>query len=183
MLRTLVFSMLFIALAAPLASAGDGGRWLHISVDERHDNERVRVNLPLDLVEAVLPLIEADDFHRGRVRVDLDEIHEVDLPAILAAVRDAEDGEYVTVDSDDEKVRVAKEAGHLVIRAHDRHEEVDIRIRLEVVDALLSGGPDELDLVAAVQALGSTAEGVELVSVEGDDEQVRIWIDSKSTAD
>ena len=182
MIRKAIVGSLALVLAVGTVSAG-GDRWLHIAVDEHSgDRETVRVNLPLQLVEAVLPLIEADDFQRGRIKIDWHEINEIDLPEILLALRDAEDGEYITVDSDHEQVRVAKERDYLTIHVDGRHEEVDLQIRLSVVGALFSDRPNELDLLAAVQALDEDEEA-DLVTVTGDDETVRIWIDRNSTAD
>ena len=54
-----------------------------------------------------------------------------------------------------------------------------MKIPLEVVSALLSGKGDEMNVGAAVQALARRGEG-ELVTVTGDDETVRIWVDSAS---
>jgi hypothetical protein len=51
-----------------------------------------------------------------------------------------------------------------------------------VVDALLSGGKDELDLLAAVRTLGTIGDTV-LVTVNDKDSKVRIWVDSRSTTE
>jgi hypothetical protein len=48
-----------------------------------------------------------------------------------------------------------------------------------VVAALLSGSGDELNVGAALEALVRRGEG-ELLTVNGDDETVRIWIDARS---
>jgi hypothetical protein len=61
-------------------------------------------------------------------------------------------------------------------------ETVDVSVPLTVVDALLSGGTDELDLVAAVRALGTLGDTV-LVTVEDQKSKVRIWVDSRSAAE
>jgi len=53
---------------------------------------------------------------------------------------------------------------------------------MKVVDALLSGGKDELDLVAGLRAL-STQGDTELVSVKDEENTVRIWLDSKNVSD
>ena len=52
---------------------------------------------------------------------------------------------------------------------------------MKVVDALLSAGKDELDVLAALRALSAHGD-MELVSVKDDDNTVRVWIDSKSVA-
>src|SRR2546428_10115 len=64
----------------------------------------------------------------------------------------------------------------------DRWQRVEVRVPMTVVAALLSGGKDELDLVAALQALGDHPD-TELVTVEDGENTVRVWLDSKNTAD
>ena len=182
MLRGVLLTGLALILLVPSVLAGPQ-RWLHVAVDEEHRNgDRVRVNLPLDLVEAVLPLIDAEDFHRGRVQIQDHDFTEIDFPAIIRALRGAEDGEYVTVEGRYETVRVAKSGDFLLVRAEEPGEEVNVRISLTVADALFSGDLDELDVLAAVQALDDEEE-CELVRVIGEDETVRIWIDRHSSSD
>ena len=53
---------------------------------------------------------------------------------------------------------------------------------MKVVDALLSAGKNELDLVAALRALSANGD-TELVRVKDADSTVHIWIDSKNIAD
>ncbi|MCK4412999.1 MAG: hypothetical protein KAY32_05610 [Candidatus Eisenbacteria sp.] len=182
MLRSLIIGGLLVALSAGAALGGSPQRWLHIRVEG--DDETVRVNLPFQLIEAVLPLIDVDDFERGRVRIDIDEfdVDDIDFPALIDALRESEEGEYVTVESHDENVRVTKQGEHLLINIEDGRERVEVRVRLAVVDALFSGEPDELDILAAVQALGDEEE-CDLVTVHGDDETVRIWVDRSNTGD
>jgi len=55
-------------------------------------------------------------------------------------------------------------------------------VPLTVVDALLSAGNNELDLVAGLRALGSQGD-TELVTVKDEKSTVRIWLDSRSTSD
>jgi hypothetical protein len=116
----------------------------------------------------------------GEVRMD-----DVDIRKIYASLKDAKDGEYVTVESISCDVRVAKENGFLVVKAHDkdkRDSQVFVRMPLQVVDALLSGKPDELSIVAALHVLAGQAD-TELVSVKDTEETVHIWVDSKNSAD
>ena len=107
------------------------------------------------------------------------------MRAILEAFHQAEDGEYVAVDSPDEKVRVSKTDDYFIIDIDDRgeeHEQVKVRMHTDLLEALLSGGPDELNFEAAVRALRSQA-GKDLVTVISDDETVRIWVDERKTAE
>ncbi|MBD3162526.1 MAG: hypothetical protein GF346_09200 [Candidatus Eisenbacteria bacterium] len=181
MIRSVCAAGLALLLGVSLAWAD--GKWLHIRVDEGgEDGERVRVNLPLELVSEILPLVEADEFHRGKVRFDHTDFDEVDVRGILAAVRDAEDGEYITVEGAGENVKIRKQGNLLSIDVDEDDEKVRIRVRMEVLDALISGQENELDIAAAIGVLGEKAHG-DLVTVESDRESVRIWIDDKNEAD
>jgi hypothetical protein len=181
---------------AGLTAAAD--RWVHVKVIENgEDGDRVRVNIPLSLAEKVLPTIKADNLHDGLIKVDGHTTDKVDLRALLEAVRDAQDNEYVTVDSRHQSVRVAKSGGFLLIKVHETHgaaakppqtadkkgdSTVDIKVPFSVVNALLSGEKDELNLLAAIRALGNYQD-IDLVTVNDADSTVRIWVDSRNVAD
>jgi len=60
---------------------------------------------------------------------------------------------------------------------------VDVRVPMKVVEALLSAGKDELDVVAALRALSAHGGDTELVSVKSEDSTVRVWLDSKNVSD
>ena len=149
------------------------------------------------------PAINKDNLHDGKVRIDSSRMNDVDLRTILDAVRTARDGEYVTVQGNDNNVRVAKNAGYLYIHVTDKsdgkkaaakdgktgakaaaeHEsKVEIKVPMKVVDALFSAGKDELDLVAALKALSAHGD-TELVTVKDAENTVRIWVDSKNVAE
>ena len=168
-----------------LASAHD--RWLHVRVTNPDRNEEtVRVNVPLDLAEKVLPTINKDRLHSGKVRFDDIDCHGVDLRALLDAVRTSKDGEFVTVQSKDSDVRVAKRNGTLFVHVFEKNRpkksEVEVKVPMRVVDALLSAGKDELDLVAGLRALSAQGD-TELVSVKDTENTVRVWLDSKNVSD
>lgn len=175
------------AKAAPTTSPQKGERWLHVRVictDGKGDT--VRVNVPLELAEKVLPAVNHDRLHNGKVKIDNSDINDVDLRAIMEAVHSAKDGEYVTVQGNDNDVRVAKEGNHLIVHVVDKggskKSQVEVKVPMKVVEALLSAGKDELDLVAALHALGTQGD-VELVSVKDSENTVKVWLDSKNVAD
>jgi hypothetical protein len=163
-------------------------RWLHIRVDNPDSKEEtVRVNVPLELAEKVLPSINRDRLQSGKVKIDEIDCHGVDLRALLDAVRTSKDGEFVTVQNKDSDVRVAKQNNYFLVHVIDKNHgskksRVEVKIPMKVVDALLSGGKDELDLVAGLRALSAQGD-TELVSVKDDENTVRIWLDSKNVSD
>ncbi len=184
----LVLALLTTAALAPTsaAQAAEPERWLHVKVDS-HDQggEMVRVNVPLSLAEKILPTINHDKLHNGKVTIGEVAVNDIDLRALLEAVRNAKDGEYVTVHSRDSDVRVAKSGGYLLVEVRENKkgaERVDIKVPLTVVEALLSAGKDELDVLAAVRALAAHGD-TELVTVKDDKNTVRIWVDSHNTSE
>jgi hypothetical protein len=167
-----------ILLAASVGWAAAGDHWLHVRVENTGSRpEHVSVNIPLSIVEAVLSAVEIDEFRGGRIHLDAADFDGFDLRELLAALRDAPDAEFVTVRSDDETVRVAKESGWLLVRVDEEHGgRVRVKIPLEVVEAMLSND-DELDVLSGLRALAEY-EGEDLVLIESDHESVRIWIDT-----
>jgi hypothetical protein len=170
-------------------SAAKGERWLHVRVicnDAK--GETVRVNVPLELAERVLPAVNHDRLHDGKVKIDSAKVEDVDLRALMDAIRTAKDGEYVTVQGNENDVRVAKESNHLIIHVVDKgkggskNSQVEIKVPMKVIDALLSAGKDELDLVAALHALGAQGD-TELVSVKDRENTVKVWLDSKNVSE
>jgi hypothetical protein len=162
-------------------------RWLHVRViSSDAKGETVRVNVPLELAEKVLPAINKDRLHAGKVKIDDARVNDVDLRALVEAIRSSKDGEFVTVQSNDCDVRVAKQSNHLIVHVLDKQNskksEVEVKVPMKVIDALLSAGKDELDLVAALHALSAQGD-TELVSVKDHENTVRVWLDSKNVTD
>jgi hypothetical protein len=169
------------------STSAHGERWLHVRVISTNSKgETVRVNVPLDLAEKVLPAIDHDRLHNGKVRIGCMDCDGVDVRTLFEAVRSAKDGEYVTVQSNDADVSVMKKDGQMLVHVHDKNKSKDSRIEvkvpMKVVEALLSGSKDELDVVAGLHALASQGD-VELVSVKDDENTIRVWLDSKNVTD
>lgn len=177
-------SALLLCLALPgLASASD--LWLHVRVEE-NDGARVKVNVPVSMVEKAIGMVPAEHVRQGRIHLDdcCNDLTPAELRELWQEIKDSPDMTFVTVEEENESVRVWKEAGYLKVhvREHGDEELVDVQVPLRVVDALLSGEEDELDIEAAIRALVEEGEG-ELVTVTSEDERVRVWVDSIAEAD
>lgn len=189
------------AQAAPAAAKTDTApgveRWLHVAVTSKSDDgERVKVNVPISLARVVLNSIQKGKLNHGIVHIDNAHVDDIDIRAILKAVKTAQDGEFVTVEARDANVQVRKQAGMLLIHVVDRsgkhvhidrdkpvrEENVDVRVPLEVADALFSGATDELNVSAALEVL-SRHDRLELVTVNDSENTVRVWMDTKTTQD
>ncbi len=180
-----------ILVGATMALAQSAESWVHVrvvSADEK--GETVKVNVPMSLAVAVLPAIHSDDLHDGKVHVRGHHSEDIDLRAVLEAVSKSPDNEYVTVESKEENVRVAKSGEYILIKVTDhkgnkeKAEQVDVKVPMSVVKALLTdvNDKDELNVLAALEALKAHGP-LDLVTVHDGNESVRIWVDSKSTAD
>jgi hypothetical protein len=171
---------------APAALAAPGERYLHVKVEDAAKGESVNVNVPLSMAEKILPTLNKGNLHNGHVRIGSAEMNDVDIRALLDAVRTAPDNEFVTVKEKDQDVRIAKSNGNIVIHVRDGNnggQKVDITVPMKVVDALLSNAKDnELDVSAAIRALSEAGDAL-LVTVEDATEHVRIWVDSKNASE
>ncbi len=114
-----------LLLAATLALAASPTRYLHVRVTNPTSHELVRVNVPLMLAEKVIPAINHGQLRDGKVCIGNFHADNVNVRAILDALKTAPEGEFVTVqntgrDSND-AVRVAKEHGQLVVHVTDKN--------------------------------------------------------------
>jgi len=179
-----VIAFLAATLFCSLALAGDA--WIHVSVDSTDaDGESVRVSLPFSLVETLLPMVDVEPLHEGRLVLDDLDLEGLDLRAVLRELAEADDADFVRVRDGNETVSVSKKGGflHVDVDESGGGERVRLRMPLSIVDAMLSGDgePNSLDLAAAMRAL-STFEG-DLITVQDGRETVRIWIDSSNSID
>jgi hypothetical protein len=168
-------------LAAGPAAAAD--LWIHVRVHGDKNVDEVAVNMPVSMARNLAGMVpERTRQHSGRVRV---KDHDYDLAELRRAWRDLEhgpDATYLTVNDPESKVRIGKRGDYLELRAMDKAskgENVEARIPLQVVAALLSGSGDELNVEAALDELTRFGEG-ELLTVHSDEQTVRIWIDHAS---
>lgn len=179
--RTLVAAALAAALSVPLA-AQEAKPWIHVQVIEAEDDgATIRVNLPLALAQVALDLVPKKFMEKGHLKLEEHGITILDLRRLWQEVKASGDAEFVSVESEKQNVTVSRAGDVIQIRVQDvkegKTENVRVDIPIRVVDALLSGEGEELDLAAAVNQLGS--ERGEIVSVEDGETRVRVWIDDK----
>ena len=182
-------TIIAVALAALVAggagdlSATDNDLWLHVKVEEDSDT-KVTVNLPMSVVGKALPMLPQEHFSAEHMHLDGMEISIAEMRELWQEVQNTPDVTFVTVEEGDETVKVWKEGGYLMVSVNEGEhgEHVEVRVPSRVVDALLSGDGEELNLVGALEALVDEGEG-DLVTVTGDNENVRVWVDRIAEAD
>lgn len=177
--KGLFIIVLFYAFSVQAASK----EWLHVRVQAIADAaETVKINIPLSLVETMLPLVEDKALENGKLHFNNKDISTDELRKIWKAVKEEGDTEFVSVEKRGENVRVFTQSNFLMVQSDKNStEKVNIKIPLAVVDAILSGSGEELNLVAAVQALRQS--GVrDIISVQDHKNTVQVWIDQDSKA-
>jgi hypothetical protein len=155
--------------------------WLHVRVEEPRRQSRVAVNLPLSVVEVALRSAPDKTVPLGHFNLDhhRHDLKVADLRRMWAELKTAGDAELVSVEDGDEHVRIARDGGLVVIRVEKPagSDAVRIDVPTQVVDALLSGDGDELNVKAALAELQKRRGDIVRVNDKG--QSVRIWIDEQ----
>lgn len=179
--------LLTAVVIAGIAGSGawaetSGARWIHIRVDDNDDGHgRVDIQVPVTLVSGLLPALK-DRVSSERMHIDGKDLDMNELRSYWAALRDAKDGEYVTVRDQNANVRISKKAGQFLLNVDEspNGSRVRLKIPLPLVDAVLAGG-DTIDLQSIGKALEGAPSG-EILTVDDVDSHVRIWIDMAPAA-
>lgn len=177
--KNLTAALLGLALtAAPAFAAND--LWFHVKVREKGgDNANVTLNIPVSFLQSLMPMVAKQaELEGGRIAIEDKDVSTEDLRRVLTALKDSPDATFAEVETDNEKVIFYKQGNYL--RAETKEgtggAEVNARFPIAVLDALLSGNGNELNLEAALNALVDHGPG-ELVTIRDGETSVRVWID------
>lgn len=181
MTKKLVMLAAVAALALPVAVQAQEASWVHVRVDAE-DGTRVRLNLPVSMVDVALKTAREEGFEDAHLRWDEHaDLSLEDLRRLWREMRDAGDAEFVNIQDEEEHVRIFRRGDRVFVHVdEDGTEKVRVEMPVEVADALLETEGDELDLSAAVQKLARRGEH-ELVRVRDRDATVRIWVDDSNS--
>jgi hypothetical protein len=94
-------------------------------------------------------------------------------------MKDAPDGEFVTVTSDEADVNVRKVGGTLHVSVNQKEDEmaqVEVTVPMTMMDALSFGEENTLDVLALLESFDNLPNG-ELVKVTSNEANVRVWIE------
>jgi hypothetical protein len=176
--RALPAALAALLLALPAAALDRGTPWLHVRVDDPGaDGAHVRVNLPLALVEAVVAILPRDAGGEARIVIGDGEMTVAELRRQWREL--GRRGRPLEVRDDEQLTRLQRRGDRLVIETRDLDrpgERTRVQISSAVVEALLSGHGERLDLAAAVRALADAGSGTVLALTE-DGGRVEIWVD------
>lgn len=180
MIRKSMVALVMLLSSTLILAQSQATSWLHVRVEEGEQGRSVKINLPLSLAESILPLIETPELKAGRIKLDTQELSVEDLRKIWATLK--AQGEYalVEVNSPEANIQVTLKGGELLVTTTEGSEkQVFVQVPATVIEALLSGEANELNLQAAIEAL-QQVEPREIVRVQEKDKTVRVWIDRSS---
>src|SRR5262245_55597092 len=121
-------------LAVPGHSETPGVRaWVHIRVEEHGRGSKVSVNLPLSVVDAAIQadpdkVISQGHIHLGHFRDDDRDLSVSDLRKAWSELKATGDAEFVTVEEENEKVRIAREGNLVLVRVEKPAGREEVRI-------------------------------------------------------
>ena len=153
--------------------------WIHIEVMEAGQKEaKVKVNLPISLARTALRMAPDDVMDDGHLRINHNDLSVNDLRDMWKEVRKAGDAEFVTVQEKDSTVKISRKGEKLFVNVddHTNQDQVRVEVPVSLVDALLAGNGDTLNVDAAVAELERMGPGEVCHVVDGED-SVRIWIE------
>jgi len=181
--RFVVLMVVLVAWALSVAeistqSAQDGSAselWIHVKASGAR--ARMDLNMPLVLVETALAMAPDAVVDQGQLQLgDRYELPISTIRALWLELRGAADAD-VTLPHGSWQVRITRSDDTILVSVLNERasEAVRAEVPASVVDALLSGDGDLLDIRAALEEL-STLDG-EVVRVVEPDRNIRIWID------
>ena len=151
--------------------------WLHVQIENNDAaGETVGVNLPVGAATALLSMAPNTVVENGQLQVGPQYGLSVSaLRDLWNGLRHAGDTKLVTVQHGTASIRVARVGDRVEVRVDEADETVLAEVPVAVLDALLSGDGEALNIDAALETL-SGFRG-EIVHVTEKDRQIRVWID------
>ena len=181
---------LLLVMTTLVASAATIGRpatqqepepWVHVDVTSDGGTD-MNLDLPLAAVTAMLALAPETIVQNGELQLGGRQVPVAAIREMWLELRDVGDVEFVTIQYEGQDVRIARAGEIILVNVSDSDgddESVRVEIPVPVVDALLSGDGDTLNIGAAIEEL-SLLRG-ELIRVIESANNIRIWIDESPT--
>jgi len=163
--------------AAAAASTDEPLLMLRVDVSGKgSDIPHVKVSLPLSLIDVVIDSVDINSIAK-----DVKSKHEIDIRKLWREIRNAKVDEFVTVEKDNNKVKVYKEGETFRVSVQEPDYDspnVEIRIPFSVMDYLTEEHEGGLKLSDMVAGLKSTLP-LTIVEAHHDGENVKVWIEQK----
>jgi len=171
--------MAAVAGPAAIAKPSSGGDviWLKVEVhDSGSGRANVKVNVPLSLIEVVIDSIDKREF-----MANLQDEHHLDLQKLWREVRNMNGSDFVTVETDEENVRVWKDYDFFRIdvdKIDGKEGRVEVKLPLAIMDYLFESKRRNFDFAELVDQLRGHLP-LTLVQMRDEDHSVKIWMEEQ----
>lgn len=173
-MRKLLWIALSLLGLSGAAGAAEPEHWLHVRVQDGAD--KIAVNLPIELVSAILDAADSDHYRHGALVIEDREFDHALVAAMLDAAVRSRDGEFVRIEEGDGgRVRVHKEKDMLLVHIDDESEQVRVSLPIAVARAMLEAEGEALNVKAALEEMAK--RGGALVTIDDGESTVRVWVD------
>ena len=169
----------------PVLAAQDAQSWLHVRVADPEDAASdFALNVPVSAVAAVLSMIPTGILTDDG-QLTMAERHGLSVSGLRrmwGEFQGVDDTEFISMQHGTETVRIGRAGSLVELRVEnetDGAEDVRLDMPVVVVNALLSGDGDTLDVSAALDEL-SELQG-DVVRMTSPRQNIRVWIDDRNT--
>jgi len=172
-----VLALAFVAAAVSPLFAEEPTIWLRVEVNKTgEDHAKIKVTLPLSLIEVAIESVDP-----SRVFHDIKSEKGIDLAKMWKQVRNLDVDEFITVDSDEAKVKVYKDSEFFRITVQEENYEkpnVEVRIPFTVMDYLFEEHKEGFKFSDLVRSLKGQLP-LTLIEATHDEGTVKVWIEEK----
>ena len=146
-------------------------------LDQGGEHQKVKVNVPLSLIEVVIDSIDKREFMS-----QIEEDHpSLDIPKLWREVRKMEGSDFITVESDKANVRVWKDRQYFRINVQEEgfsEPNVEVKLPLAIMDYVFETRSKDLNFQDLVDQLRGHLP-ITLVTAKHDDATVKIWLEER----
>jgi hypothetical protein len=145
----------------------------------------LHLKLDVSMLEGALEkgLLSANrgNLHDGKLTMSNSNPNGFDLLAVLQAMQNSKENEFLTFQSGLHQLRVGRMGGNLILRAANQKgdkQEMEASIPLAVAQALFSAGKGELDLIGSLQTMMAMGESIK-ITLTSDSGSVQLLLDTQ----
>jgi hypothetical protein len=173
-LASAALAVLAAAASAPVR-ADEPTIWLRIDVNQAdEDHAKVKINVPLSLMEVVIESVDT-----SKVMSDLKTEKGIDIGKLWRQMRKMELDEFITVDTDDAKVKVYKDKDFFRLTIQEESYDkpnCEIKIPLPIMDYLFEDHKNGFKMSDLVDTLRGHLP-LTLVEATHEKGTVKVWME------
>ena len=154
--------------------------WLHVQVEEdATDGKGMTLRLPLPAVVALITMVPNTTITNGQLELNREQQEIVTvLRDLLKQLERAEGSKFLTSRHEDGTVRVERQDQHYKVDIHGQGVSAQATISVVLVQALLSGETETLNIDAGVNVLRKLRG--EVIRVDESNRHIRVRIDEST---